>query len=133
MPMPAATQWDLLAAAGRRLQPAWEELIRQAAQGEVVHNDDTGMRILHLAREPGDQRTGTFTSGIVSIVGLHKIALFFTGWKHAGENLAAVLKQRTRDLRPPVQVRRTLAQHAQSGRYQERCWPTASRMGEGSL
>lgn len=104
IPMPATTQWDLLAATASRLQPAWEELIRQAAQGEVMHNDDTGMRILHLAREPGDKRTGTFTSGIVSIVGLHKIALFFTGWKHAGENLAAVLKQRARELAPPVQM-----------------------------
>jgi hypothetical protein len=69
-----------------------------------MHNDDTGMRILHLAREPGDKRTGTFTSGIVSILGVHKIALFFTGWKHAGENLATVLKQRARELTPPVQM-----------------------------
>ncbi|MGC9946982.1 MAG: hypothetical protein ABSF64_11500 [Bryobacteraceae bacterium] len=38
-------------------------MIRQAAQGGVLHNDDTGMRILRLAREPGDKRTGTFTSG----------------------------------------------------------------------
>lgn len=104
MPMPAATQWDLLAASVPQLQPAWEELIRQAAQGSVVHNDDTGMRILHLAREPGDKRTGIFTSGIVSIIGVHKIALFFTGWKHAGENLAAVLKQRARELAPAVQM-----------------------------
>ena len=51
-----------------------------------MHNDDTGMRILRLAREPGDKRTGTFTSGIVSMVGAWTIALFFTGWKHAGEN-----------------------------------------------
>ena len=29
-----------------------DELIRQAAQGEVVHNDDTSMRVLRLAREP---------------------------------------------------------------------------------
>jgi hypothetical protein len=102
MLIPAATQWDLLAATTPRLQPAWEELIRQAAQGAVLHNDDTGMRILHLAREPGDKRTGTFTSGIVSILGVHKIALFFTGWKHAGENLATVLKQRARELAAPV-------------------------------
>ena len=104
MPLPAATQWDLLAASALQLQPAWEQFIRQAAQGAVVHNDDTGMRILHLAREPGDKRTGTFTSGIVSIMGARKIALFFTGPKHAGENLAAVLKERARDLTPPVQM-----------------------------
>jgi hypothetical protein len=43
-----------------------DELIRQAAQGEVLHNDDTCMRVLHLEREPADQRTGVFTSGIVA-------------------------------------------------------------------
>jgi hypothetical protein len=64
----------------------------------VFHNHDTGMRILHLAREPGDKRTGTFTSGIVSIIAGWKISLFFTGAKHAGENLAEVLKKRARDL-----------------------------------
>ena len=44
-----------------------DEFIRQAALGEVMHNDDTGMRILRLAREPDDARTGIFTSGIVSL------------------------------------------------------------------
>ena len=111
MPLPAATQWDLLSTRAVQLEPAWEELIRQAAQGSVLHNDDTGMRILHLAREPGDKRTGTFTSGIVSITGAHKIALFFTGWKHAGENLASVLKQRARELAPPVQMCDALARN----------------------
>jgi transposase len=67
IPLPAATQWELLEAAAQAYRPAWNEHIRQAAQGGVVHNDDTGMRILRLAREPGDKRTGTFTSGIVSI------------------------------------------------------------------
>jgi transposase len=104
MPLPAATQWELLEAAAQAYRPAWNEYIRQAAQGGVVHNDDTGMRILHLAREPGDKRTGTFTSGIVSILGGHRVGLFFTGAKHAGENLAQVLKQRARELAPPVQM-----------------------------
>jgi transposase len=76
MPLPATTQWDLTEAAAQQFRPALEELIRQAAQGGVMHNDDTGMRILHPAREPGDKRTGTFTSGIVSIVGARTIALF---------------------------------------------------------
>jgi hypothetical protein len=104
MPLPAATQWELLEAATASLQPAWNELLWQAAQGGLFHNDDTGMRILHLAREPGDKRMGTFTSGIVSIVAGWKIALFFTGAKHAGENLAQVLRKRTRELAPPIQM-----------------------------
>ena len=73
------------------LEPILDELIRQAAQGSVVHNDDTGMRILKLVRNTNDGRTGTFTSGIISIWGEWRIALYFTGWKHAGENLADVL------------------------------------------
>src|SRR5262249_43654165 len=68
-----------------------DELIRQAAQGEVVHNDDTSMRVLRLAREPSDERTGVFTSGIVSTAAGRKIALYFTGRQHAGENIADVL------------------------------------------
>ena len=104
MPLPATTQWDLMAAAAKRIRLALEELIRQAAQGRVVHNDDTGMRILRMTRAPGDPRTGTFTSGIVSLVGAWTIALYFTGWKHAGENLAEVLKQRARELPAPIQM-----------------------------
>jgi transposase len=104
MPLPAATQWELVEAAAKLLRPLLEELIRLAAQGSVLHNDDTGMRILRLAREPGDQRTGTFTTGIVSLLGAWRIALYFTGPKHAGENLAEVLKQRARELPAPIQM-----------------------------
>ena len=112
MPLSAATQWDLMAAAAELIRAALEELIRQAAQGSVMHNDDTGMRILRLTREPGDKRTGTFTSGIVSLVGAWTIALFFTGWKHAGENLAEVLKQRARGLPAPIQMSDALSRNS---------------------
>ena len=66
IPLPAATQWEVVAEAAEVIKPARDELIRQAAQGEVLHNDDTSMRVLRLAREPSDQRTGVFTSGIVA-------------------------------------------------------------------
>jgi transposase len=112
MPLSAATQWDLMAAAAERIRPVLEEFIRQAAQGSVMHNDDTGMRILRLMREPGSKRTGTFTSGIVSLVGAWTIALFFTGWKHAGENLREVLKQRASELPPPIQMSDALSRNA---------------------
>jgi transposase len=115
MPLPAATQWELMAAAAKPLRLALEELIRQAAQGRVLHNDDTSMRILRLIREPGDKRTGTFTSGIVSLVGAWTIALFFTGWKHAGENIAEVLKQRARELPAPIQMCDALSRNTPKG------------------
>jgi hypothetical protein len=104
IPLPAATQWEVVEEAAELLKPARDELIRQAAQGEVVHNDDTSMRVLRLVREPSDERTGVFTSGIVSTSQGWKIALYFTGRQHAGENLADVLKQRAQHLGPPIQM-----------------------------
>ena len=104
IPFPASTQWELVKRGAGLLWPVLKELIRHAAQGSVMHNDDTGMRILKLLRDPEDGRTGTFTSGIVSIWREWKIALYFTGWKHAGENLADVLKQRESDAESPIQM-----------------------------
>ena len=48
IPLPAATQWEIVAQTAGVLIPAWSELIHQAAQGEVVHNDDTTMKVLAL-------------------------------------------------------------------------------------
>lgn len=118
IPLPASTQWQMVKEAAEAIEPAWEELIRQAAQGEVLHNDDTTAKILEVIRERRKrkqaegsrdahdprERTGTFTSGIVSIVQRRKIALFFTGHQHAGENLRDVLLQRAAGLPPPIQM-----------------------------
>jgi len=120
IPLPASTQWEMVAETAAVLQPAFDELMRQAAQGEVLHNDDTTMTVLSLAPEararaegpdadPGPgavprDRTGVFTSGIVSLYLGQRLALFFTGHRHAGENLARVLAKRAGDLGPPIQM-----------------------------
>jgi hypothetical protein len=79
----------------------------------VLHNDDTTMKVLELSREqraaaavdaPGDERSGVFTSGIISTTEQHKVALFFTGVRHAGENLADVLQRRTAERTTPIQM-----------------------------
>lgn len=113
IPLPASTQWGIVRDVARVIAPVHAELIRQAAQGDVLHNDDTGMKILALMgagpkgeEDPADlsERTGVFTSGIVSTGAGQRIALFFTGRKHAGENLAEVLAQRAAALGPPIQM-----------------------------
>ncbi len=104
IPLPAATQWEIVEETAQWIKPARDELIRQAAQGTVVHNDDTNMRVLRLKRDPSDERTGVFTSGIVSVGQDWKIALYFTGGLHAGENIAGVLKQRRAELPSPIQM-----------------------------
>jgi hypothetical protein len=93
-----------------RAQAGYEELIRGAAQGDVVYNDDTMAKILALmGKRRGEfaddsSRTGLFTSGVISTRDGHRIALFFTGAKHAGENLAEVLERRAAELDAPIQM-----------------------------
>jgi transposase len=122
IPLPASVQWEQVAETASPFWPVLDALETEAAQGQVVHNDDTGMKVLELMkqREHSDaaetlsastgqadskrQRRGIFTSGIVSQVGTHRIALFRTGHRHAGENLAAVLSRREADAGKPIQM-----------------------------
>lgn len=137
VPLAASTQWEIVALAAESYQPVYEELLRQAAQSELVMNDDTTAKILawmgrrrdrtvaaaaeayvaaaaHVeatapspAAEmtvPDLNRTGLYTTGVVTERGPHRIALFFTGRRHAGENLQEVLRRRAADLPPPLQM-----------------------------
>jgi hypothetical protein len=88
MPLPASTQWEIVDDLATRIRPILSELMRQAANGAVVHNDDTSMTVLDLQRpgaprgDPDDvspDRTGIFTSGIVATRDGHRVALFVTG------------------------------------------------------
>jgi transposase len=118
IPLPSATQWEIVREVAGIVKPAHQELIRQGAQGDVLHNDDTTAKILDLIKarrsaEPDPKaRTGIFTSGIVSVSGGREIALFFTGGKHAGENLRDVLAKRDVELQPPIQMCDGLSRNA---------------------
>jgi hypothetical protein len=64
---PASTQWDIVAVVGTNLAPAFEELIRQVAQGDLLHNDDTTVKILELMGQVHDQRRSQTTPRLVPI------------------------------------------------------------------
>ena len=130
VPLPASTQWDIVHEKAERIEPAFNELIRHAADGEILHNDDTTVKILEMmgerakqqafaedaasddAEEPAkktSERRGIFTSGIVSLRSIdgwpdRRIALFFSGRNHAGENLEDVLSRRAETLSAPIQM-----------------------------
>lgn len=121
VPLPASTQWEIVEAGAEQIEPAHTELIFQGAQGDLLYNDDTMARILeHMGKraeqtlteasadgsddKKGSGRRGLFTSGIVSTSEGRRIALFFTGRKHAGENLADVLRRRVAELEAPIQM-----------------------------
>ena len=106
IPLPASTQFGIADEMTRVIDPVYQELIRQGAQGDIIHNDDTTMKVLSLMKENKEndpERKGIFTTGILSKTDDHKIALFFTGRQHAGENLTDLLKHRL-DLSPPIQM-----------------------------
>jgi hypothetical protein len=106
MPVPASTQWEILDAATKLVEPVHEALLKQAAQGHVIHNDDTTAKILQYLNQPApdEARTGVFTTGIVSIKDDRRIGIFMTGRQHAGENLEELLKERASGLSPPIQM-----------------------------
>ena len=58
IPLAASTQWDVVHAATEFVAPAYRELICQAAQGEVVYNDDTTARILELMGQRAAESAG---------------------------------------------------------------------------
>jgi hypothetical protein len=114
-PVPASTQWEVVRDRVDAVVPVHDELGRRAAAGRVLHNDDTSVRILEFMGKrraelvahgelPDPDRTGLFTTGIVSITADGPIALFCSGRKHGGENFAALLAARDPDLPPPIHM-----------------------------
>lgn len=106
MPVPASTQWEIVDAASTILEPVHGALLCAAAQGEVIHNDDTTAKVLAYLQEqdPASTRKGVFTTGLVSIKDGRRIGIFMTGRNHAGENLEELLKVRASALTPPIQM-----------------------------
>jgi transposase len=108
VPVPDATQWDQGELVGDCSYPIFLQLEKEAAQGEVIFQDDTPGRVLTLieenqlarakARAQGktktDARTGMQTTALMVQVGDRRICLFYTGRRHAGENLEALLTKR---------------------------------------
>jgi transposase len=122
IPLPDATQWDIVAKAAPAPRAVFEELIRQAAQAPLLHSDDTPMKVLSLMKERERAEAGGVkpvakainTSGIVAVLQddantKRKVVLFFTGHAHAGKNMERVLAHRAEELQPAMQMCDALA------------------------
>jgi hypothetical protein len=55
VPLPASTQWDVVERVAKRIKAVLRALIDEAAQGDVLHNDDTSMKILSLMKKKKDK------------------------------------------------------------------------------
>jgi len=117
VPLPHASQWDIVCKALPAPKAIFTELIKQAAQAPLLHMDDTPTKILSLMAQRkvlealGQTPTNKAinTTGIIAVLAGHKVALFLSGHNHAGDNLNDVLAQRTKELGPPIQMSDALA------------------------
>jgi hypothetical protein len=133
IPVPDATQWDQIERVADCAYPVFKHLERLAAQGEVIYQDDTAVRILSLIEEnrhaeaqaqagaPSPSRTGMYTTGLVVQVGAQTICLYYAGRHHAGENLAALLRQREPQRDKPLVLSDALASNAAEEHSRIRC------------
>jgi transposase len=124
VPLPDATQWDQLEHVGNCAYPIFKYFEQLAAQGEVIYQDDTPARILALIEEnqataaqaqdsaEAPSRTGMYTTALIVQVGERRICLYYAGRRHAGENLAALLRKREPRRDPPLVMSDALASNA---------------------
>jgi len=138
VPLPTSTQWDKLEEVANAGFYPYKEILKLAANGDIIHNDDTTMRVLSQMKEieaekernikagKKDGRTGIFTTGIVSRTKTkdneRDIVLFFTGRQHAGENLNDILKHRDLTKDPPILMCDALSRNEPKDFKTETCY-----------
>lgn len=112
LPLPDATQWDLVEQVADVGYRVFEAAKVCAAQQPLVFQDDTGARVLSLLKDnqavPPPARQAIYTT-VLRCVGAHTICLFFTGRQHAGENLDDLLALRDPALPPMLWMSDALA------------------------
>src|SRR5437879_4057598 len=126
VPVPDATQWDQIEAVGDCAYRVFEQMEKEAAQGELIFHDDTAVRILALIKEnrailssaqaqgvsAPKERTGMHTTVLVVKVGEHTAILYYSSRRHAGENLQGLLDQREAGLDKPLAMSDALTSNA---------------------
>jgi hypothetical protein len=117
VPVADATQWDLAEQVADCAWPVVDYLWALGAQGQVIFQDDTHVRILALVAENrradavGDtlKRRGMYTTGLVVQVEQRVVCLYRSGRAHAGDNLTDLLAQRGAGLAKPIVMSDALA------------------------
>jgi len=67
VPLPASTQWDLVHTLAEHVEPVYEEIIREAAQGDVLFNDDTTARVLECMGKRRGKRTAPCAQRLATV------------------------------------------------------------------
>jgi transposase len=116
VPVADATQWDQIETVGDCAYVVFAQMEKEAAQGELIFQDDTAVRILSLMKENSEmlsaaqaqglstpkERTGMHTTALAVKVGEHTAMLYYSSRRHAGENLQGLLDKREAGLEKPL-------------------------------
>jgi transposase len=116
VPVPDATPWDQIEVVGDGAYKVFEQMEKEAAQGELIFQDDTAVRIVSLIKENRDliaaaqaqgvsrttERTGRHTTALAVQVREHTAILYYSSRHHAGENLQELLDKREAGLAKPL-------------------------------
>ncbi len=121
IPLPASTQWDLMAAHEPMLKALYGALAIDAANGLALCYDDTSVKIMSeikaakLANKGEKSQHTCFTTGIVSLHEDHRAYLYITDNRTAGKCIAEIMALRDTDLDPPTMMCDALAANIPQG------------------
>ena len=110
IPLPASTQWDLMAAHEPMLKTLYGAIAQDAANGLALCYDDTSVKIMSeikaakLAQKGEKSQHTCFTTGIVSLHEDHRAYLYITDNRSAGKCIAEIMALRDADLDPPIMM-----------------------------
>ncbi len=116
IPLPSGTQWEVVHSQAKTAELVHGELMFQAAQSDLIHNDDTVARVLALMskKKISSRRqlkrihpSGRACSPPASLPATSKVILSCCssrGGDTRGENLALVLAHRAAESKPPIQM-----------------------------
>lgn len=110
IPLPASTQWDLMAAFEPMLKALYKALSQDAANGLALCYDDTSVKIMSEIKAAKTAKKGEksqhtcFTTGIVSLHEDHRTYLYITDNRTAGKCIAEIMAIRDAHLDPPIMM-----------------------------
>lgn len=121
IPLPASTQWDLMAKHQPMLKALYKAIAQDAANGLALCYDDTSVKIMSeikaakLAQKGKKSQHTCFTTGMVSLHEDHRSYLYITDNRTAGKCIADIMALRDTDLEPPIIMCDALAANIPQG------------------
>lgn len=110
IPLPASTQWDLMAAYKPMLEALYKALSKDCANGVALCYDDTSVKIMSEIKAAKSAQNGEkskhtcFTTGIVSIHEDHRTYLYITDNRTAGKCITDIMTLRDTSLELPIMM-----------------------------